>query len=62
MPKKKYAPARQLGRVEDDLWTALKSHAETQGLNFTQWAVNTLVDRMNLERKIDKREAERKKR
>lgn len=61
MLKKKYAPARQLGRVEDDLWTALKSHAETQGLNFTQWAVNTLVDRMHLERKIDKREAYRKK-
>jgi len=60
--KAKYAPARQLGRVEDDLWIALKSHAETQGLNFTQWAVNTLVDRMNLERKIDKREVERKKR
>jgi len=42
--------SRSLGRVEDDLWTSLKSHAESEGLSFTQWAVNALVDRMHLER------------
>lgn len=49
--------SRSLGRVEDDLWTALKSHAESEGLSFTQWAVNALVDRMNVERAENKRSA-----
>lgn len=53
--------SRSLGRVEDDLWTALKSHAESEGLSFTQWAVNALVDRMNVERAENKQENERKK-
>jgi hypothetical protein len=49
--------SRSLGRVEDDLWIALKSHADAEGLSFTQWAVNALVDRMNVERAENKRSA-----
>jgi len=57
--------SRSLGRVEDDLWTALKSHAESEGLSFTQWAVNALVDKMNverMERRADRLNDERTKR
>ena len=47
--------SRSLGRVEDDLWERLKSHAESEELSFTQWAVNALVDKMNVERTERKR-------
>lgn len=56
---------RSLGRIEDDLWVQLKSHAESDGLSFTQWAVNALVDKMHverMERRADRLNDERTKR
>ena len=54
-------PRRSI-RVSDDQWKALMTHAETQGKNFTQWALETLQERMELERKIDKQRKERERR
>ncbi len=36
-------PARQLGRVSDEDWEALKAAADKRGETFTQWAVAVLL-------------------
>lgn len=36
-------PARQLGRVSDEDWEALKAAAEKAGEPFTKWAVAILL-------------------
>lgn len=35
-------PARQLGRVADDDWQAMKAAAEACGMSFTEWATRVL--------------------
>lgn len=43
-PGDKYeTPARQLGRVSDADWDALRAAAECAGKTFTQWAVAILL-------------------
>lgn len=55
-------PPRQIGRVPEEIWTQLKSHAKAQGLAFSTWAVLALVEKMRVERMEEKRRKERKER
>ena len=36
-------PARQLGRVSDEDWEAMKAAAEAAGVSFTEWATQVLM-------------------
>lgn len=47
-------PARQLGRVSDEDWTALKEAAERAGVTFTEWAVPALLKKARRESRKDR--------
>ena len=53
---------QQVGWMEIELRDALKAHAANQGLSWTEWATLALVDKMNAERREEKRRREKGKR
>jgi len=48
--------------VPEEIWVQLKSHAKAKEMAFSTWAVETLVEKMRVERMEDKRRKERKDR
>jgi hypothetical protein len=44
--------ARQLGRVEQSEWDQLREYAESLGLTFTHWALETLCREAKIKRKL----------
>jgi hypothetical protein len=46
MPRNKQSkslPCRQLGRVDDEPWDALRDAARADGMSFTAWALSFLL-------------------
>jgi hypothetical protein len=41
--RKRYTPARQIGRVKNEDWQTMKLAAEKRGMTFTSWASRVLL-------------------